>query len=152
MKSCSRSFGWTPAEGAQQRFLANECYCNYINNPGHAISRNRRFASTERPETVPTSSSRPSVMKSKSLNYYGFAQITVPTAVPACAFSLGSDANSVFLLNCDFERNPRSLFMVFFIHFICNRLAFRWELNGVRRAVVPRPAWNPATTRGSSCA
>ena len=27
------------------------------------------------------------------------------------------------MLNCDFERNPRSLFMIFFIHFICNDAA-----------------------------
>ena len=30
-------------------------------------------------------------------------------------------------VNCDFERNPRPLFMVSFIHFICNRLAFPSE-------------------------
>ena len=50
--------GGTPAEGAQERFLANARYCCYINNPGHAISRNRRFAATERPETVPSGSCR----------------------------------------------------------------------------------------------
>ena len=92
--------GLYPAEGAQERFLANACYCCYINNPGKPDLGDRRFASTERPETVPTGSCRPMVSDTRSLNHYGFAHITVPTAVPACAFSLGGDAISLFWLNC----------------------------------------------------
>ena len=146
LKSCSQRFGRYPQGGRPQRCLDFGFHFCYINNPGKPKFWHRRFASTERPETVPTRSSRPSVMKSKSLNYYGFAQITVPTAVPACAFSLGGAANSVFLLNCDFERNPRSLFMVFFNHFISNRVAFRWELNLVPCSWVPCGAWHNSST------
>ena len=91
-----------PAEGAQERSLKMGFHFCYINNPGKPILGDRRFAPTERPETVPTSSCRPMVSDTKSLNYYGFAHITVPTAVPACAFSLGGAAISLFWLNCTF--------------------------------------------------
>ena len=134
-----------PCRGRPKRCLKFGFHFYYINNPGKPEFWHRRFASTERPETVPTSSSRPSVMKSKSLNYYAFAQITVPTAVPACTFSLGGDANSVFLLNCDFERNPRSLFMVFFIHFIWTATR-QLESNG---RVVARSSSSPILSLSS---
>ena len=104
MKSCSQKIWPHPAEGAQKRSLKLGFQFCYINNPGKPDLGDRRFASTERPKTVPTSSCRPMVSDTKSLNYYGFAHITVPTAVPACAFSLGGDAISLF---CDVCRNGR---------------------------------------------
>ena len=103
LKSCSQRFGRYPRGGRPQRSLKLGFHFSYINNPGKPDLGVRRFASTERPETVPTGSCQPMVMKSKSLNYYGFAQITVPTAVPACAFSLRCDAISLFWLNCTFD-------------------------------------------------
>ena len=104
LKSCSQRFGRYPRGGRPQRSLKLGFHFCYINNPGKPDLGDRRFASTERPKTVPTSSCRPMVSDTKSLNYYGFAHITVPTAVPACAFSLGGAAISLFWLNCSDDR------------------------------------------------
>ena len=91
-----------PCRGRPKRCLKFGFHFYYINNPGKPEFWHRRFASTERPETVPTGSCRPMVSDTKSLNNDGFAHITVPTAVPACAFSLGGAAISLFWLNCIF--------------------------------------------------
>ena len=58
-----RASAGPPRRAPSHRFLANDLPCNYINNPGKPEFWHRRFVSTERPETVPSGSSRPIVIK-----------------------------------------------------------------------------------------
>ena len=93
-----------PRGGRPDRCLDFAFHFCYINNPGKAKFWHRRFASTERPETVPTGSCQPMVSDTRSLNYYGFAHIAVPSGGSWWRIFLGGVAISLFWLNRSEDR------------------------------------------------
>ena len=126
VKSCSQKIWPHPAEGAQigvwnSPFISVILITQERRNPDTAVSPRQNAQKRCHPVSACP------WWWYNIVKLLWFCTHNGVITVSAWAFSLGGDANSVFLLNCDFERNPRSLFMVFFIHVICNRLAFRWE-------------------------